>query len=84
MAGTQENRPRTTQRRRRKISPLPFVVVCAVIIILISFMFRVDTIEVVGSTVYTPDETKASSNGAVFTAKLDENGMFTELTRMED
>ena len=61
MAGTQENRPRNTQRRRRKVSPLPFVIVCAVIIILMSFMFRVKTIEVVGSSVYTPEEIISAS-----------------------
>lgn len=44
--------------------------------------FMEDTVFLVG-TVYTPDETKASSNGAVFTAKLDENGMFTELIKHE-
>ncbi|MBQ9747388.1 MAG: DUF5050 domain-containing protein [Clostridia bacterium] len=30
--------------------------------------------------IYFPDEKKANSNDACFTAKLDENGMFTELT----
>ena len=45
--------------------------------------FIEDTVILLGSG-YVPDETNASSNGAGFTAKLDENGMFTELTRMED
>lgn len=45
--------------------------------------FMDDTVFLVG-TVYTPDETEAFSNSAVFTAKLDENGMFTELTKIEE
>ena len=45
--------------------------------------FIEDTVILLGSG-YVPDETNASSNGAGFTAKLDEKGIFTELTRMED
>ena len=45
--------------------------------------FMDDTVFLVG-TVYTPHETEAFSNSAVFTAKLDENGMFTELTKIEE
>lgn len=53
MASTQESKPRRQgQKRKRVYRPLPFVLVCAAIILILSFMFRVKTIEVVGSTVY--------------------------------
>ncbi|MGI6029308.1 MAG: cell division protein FtsQ/DivIB [Candidatus Heteroscillospira sp.] len=53
MPDTQENRPRSQQRRRRSRNPLPFVFVCAAIVLFMSLLFRVSGIEVVGSTVYT-------------------------------
>lgn len=45
--------------------------------------FIEDTVIILGS-VYVPDETNAFSNGGGFIAKLDENGMFTELTQLSD
>ena len=61
MPGTQDNRPRGGQRRRRRFNPLPFVLVCAAMIILVSFLFRVSTIQVTGSTVYTNEEIISAS-----------------------
>ena len=58
---TQENRPRVTERRRRRYNPLPFILVCAAMIIFISFLFRVSTIEVTGSTMYTDEEIISAS-----------------------
>ena len=42
-----------------------------------------DMVFIIGS-MYSPDETKAFSNGATFIAKLDEKGTFIDLTLLED
>ncbi|MGE4353716.1 MAG: cell division protein FtsQ/DivIB [Oscillospiraceae bacterium] len=55
MAGIQENKPRGQRRKRKGYAPLSFILVCAAVILCVSFLFRVKTIEVIGSTVY-PDE----------------------------
>ena len=41
------------------------------------------TVLILGSA-YVPDEIEAFSNGGGFTAKLDENGMFTELKQLTE
>ncbi len=61
MAETHENKPHGQKRRRKKkkiqkISALPFIIVCAVIILSISLIFRVGEFEILGSTVYTDEE----------------------------
>lgn len=61
MPDTQDNRPRTGQRRRKKAHPLPFVLVCAAIVIFMSLLFRVSSIEVVGCTAYTDEEVISAS-----------------------
>lgn len=55
-------RPRTSRKRRKKRGALPFILVCAVLIIALSFLFRVSEIEVVGSTSYTDEEVISASN----------------------
>ena len=44
------------------------------------YYFTDDNGVIIVGGIYFPDEKKANSNDACFTAKLDENGMFTELT----
>lgn len=61
MAATQENRPRGIQKARKKTGPMPFVIVCAAIIIIAGFFFRVKTIEVVGTAVYSHADIIAAS-----------------------
>ena len=60
MPDREENRMHSGQRCR-KVNPLPFVLICAAIVLFVSFLFRVSTIEVVGSTVYSNDEVVAAS-----------------------
>ena len=62
MAATQENRPHGQRRKKKRYAPLSYLLVCAAIVVILSFMFRVKTIEVIGSTVY-PDEEIISASG---------------------
>jgi len=61
MPDTQEKRPRRTSRRRRRVNPLPFLIVCAALVLFMSLLFRVGVIEVVGSTMYTDEEIIAAA-----------------------
>ncbi len=66
MAETHENKPQGQQKKQkkksvRKISALPFIAVCAVVIFGVSMFFRVSKFEIIGSTVYTDEEIISAS-----------------------
>jgi cell division protein FtsQ len=61
MPESKGKRPRRTAKRRRLVNPLPFLLVCAALVLFMSLLFRVGEIEVVGSTMYTDAEIIAAA-----------------------